>query len=347
MEEIHFPQRSGISVTEQDIATLNNYAEKKRQERTELSEVMSTVPAIVHRGGLYLISAAVGFTAIVFSFGRIPVWIDARGVLVPEVGNIPVLAEETGVVTEVFADVGQQLPQDAALFKLNPEPATLTPVIAPEQLQALQAVQEKELEIVQEKLQLVQLELYLNAQHDLSEQHYQQIPSHYQQEVVELTAQLDDLQTQIAMIQAQIDPHATGGSIITAPQAGMIVDLAVTAPGQLVSRGSVVAVIIPGENQLTVEANISERDISSIRVGMDAQIKVDAYNFQQYGDIPAQVTRVLPDLERPGNFIVALDLLENKQPRDRPEMTLLPGLNVQVEIQVEERRLFELLLGQP
>lgn len=346
MEETPLPQRSGISVTEKDIATLNNYAEKKRQERTELSEVMSTVPAIVHRGGIYLISVAVGFSAILLHFGRIPVWVNTRGYIVPDSANIPVFAAESGVVTEILAEVGQPLPKDATLLKLNSESTNFNPVPAPEQLQALQTIQKKELEIVQEKLQLVQLELQLNAQRDPNNQQYQQISSNYHQAVANLTQKIEDLQTQIATLQTQIDPRLAGDNNITMPQAGLISELAIINPGQLVSEGSIVATIIPEENNYTVEAIISEQDISSIHTGMEAQVKVDAYSFHQYGSIPARVNQVIPDFERPGNFIVTLDLLEYEQSHDWPDMNLFPGLNAQVEIQTKEQRLFELLLGQ-
>ncbi len=289
MRKIPPPQISRVSVSEKDIATLNCYAERKRQETTELSEVMSIIPSIIQRGGIYLISAAVGFAAILLYFGRIPVWVNARGNIVPEVENIPVTAEENGVVTEVLAELGQQLPKDATLLKFNPEPANLNAVSAPEKL----APQE------------------------------------------------------LKAFQTQIDTEHNGVNKITMPQAGTIGKLEIKNPGQLISKENLVAVIIPAKNRFTVKANISEQDFSSIKPGMEAQIKVDAYNFYQYGSIPAKVNRVIPDLDNPGNFIVTLDLLENKKQRDkRAEMTLSSGLKVQVEIQTKEKRLFELLFSQ-
>ncbi len=256
------PQRSGISVTEKDVATLNNYAEKKLQERTELSEVMSTVPSIVHRGGIYLMSAAVGFTAILLYFGKITVWVNARGNLVPEVENISIEAEKSGEVTEVFAEVGQKLPEDATLLTIK------------------------------------------------------------------------------------VDPDSTGVNKITMPRSGTIAKLEVQSQGQLIAKNDPIATIISAENDFIVQATISERDISFIAPGMEAKIKVDAYNFHEYGSISARVNRIFSDIDRPGNFIVILDLIENKKQRDRPEMKLFAGLNVQVEIQTKERRLFEILLGQ-
>lgn len=283
------PQRSGISVTDKDVATLNNYAEKKLQETTELSEVMSTLPSIVHRGGIYLISAAVGFAAILLYFGRIPVWVNARGNIVPEVENIPVIAEENGVVTEVLAEFGQQLPKNVTLLKFKSEGANVNPVSAPEKL----APQE------------------------------------------------------LKPLQTQINTNLNGFKKITMPQRGTIGKLEVKNPGQLISKGTVIAVVIPADNRFIVKANISEEDFSSIKPGMEAQIKVDAYNFHQYGSIPAKVNRIIPDLDNPGSFIVTLDLLENKKQRDKQtEMTLSSGLNVQVEIQTKEQPLFELLFNQ-
>ena len=283
MREIPPPQISRVSVSEKDVATLNYYTEKNLQETAALSEVMSMIPSIVQRGGIYLISAAVSFASILLYFGKIPIWINARGNIVSEVENISVLAEKSGIVTEVLAEFGQQLPKNATLLKFNPEQANLNPVSIPEELNAFQT---------------------------------------------------------------QIDTEQDKVHKVTMPRAGTIGKLEIKNPGQLISKGNVVAVVIPADNKFIVKANVSEQDISSIKPGMEAQIKVDAYNFHQYGSIPAKINKVIPDLEQPGKFIVTLDLLTNRKQRNKQaEMTLFSGLNVRVEIQTKEQRLYELLFS--
>lgn len=261
-------QKGRISITEKDVASLTNYADKKLLETNELSEILSTVPSIVQRGGIYLIGAAISFTAILLYFGRIPVWVNATGNIVPEVDNIPILAEENAVVTEVLTQVGEQLPKDATLFKIK------TPI---------------------------------------------------------------DSQT-----------NSTGENQIKIPKAGKIVKLSVKNPGKVISKGTLLAVLTPAENRFQVQAKISQQDIFAIKPGMEAQIKIDAYHSHNFDSIPAQVNQIIPDIEQPGNFIVTLDLLENSKDKIKsklPDITLLSGLKVQVQIQTKEQRLYQLIFN--
>ena len=323
------PQRSGISVTEKDIATLNNYAEKKLQETHELSEVMDTVPSVIQRGGIYLISAVLGFTTVLLYFGKVPVWVNARGSIVPEVENIEILAAEDALVTEVVAEVGQQLPKDAVLFKTESTSSNFNSQANLEELQALPTLQAKELDVVEEKVQLTQLELQLNLLGDRNNQQAEQLSQHYREQIKSLEAEIANIRTQINLR----SPSAKEAEI-TMPQAGVVEQLTVKS-NQLISQGTVAAVVAPSKNSLIVKAHISEQDISSIEPGMEAQVKIDAYNSYHFGSITAQISKVMPDLNNLGNFIAILNLSD--QEHRSKEIKLLPGLNVQVEIQTDKK----------
>ena len=252
-------------VSEKDIATLNNYAEKKLQETTELSEVMSTVPSIVQRGGIYLISAAVGLTSILLYASKVPIWIEAPGSIVPETEKIFVRATAEGMVTAIKAKVGQNLPQNANLLEIE----SINP----------------------------------NSNNPYSSQN------------------------------------------ITMPQAGIVRELNPNNPGELISPQTIVATITPRKNKLTVEAIVGDRDLAAIKPGMTARVKVNAYDHRQFGTIPAQVTEVIPNLDRPGEFKVVLDLLPSKLTYGDQKVNLSPGLNVQVEITAGKKRLSEILFS--
>ncbi|MCJ8283093.1 MAG: HlyD family efflux transporter periplasmic adaptor subunit [Rivularia sp. ALOHA_DT_140] len=275
-EDIH-EDIDSIPVEKKDVATLTNYADKKLLEINQLSEVMSTVPSIVQRGGIYLIAATVGFSAVLLYFGKVPVWVDAQGNIVSENENIQVRAKENGIVTEIVAKVGQTLPKNATLLKIKSESLNQN---TPSSTSENNLIREKKIKI---------------------------------------------------------------------PQAGRIIKLGVTNPGKFISEGTLLAEVIPAENKFIVEASISEKDFSAIKPGMEAQIKLDAYNHYEYGSLPAKVNRIEPDTKQPGKFIVTLDLLKNNQDKIKvnlPDITLFPGLNVEVEIQTKEQRLYEIIFSQ-
>ena len=79
-----------------------------------------------------------------------------------------------------------------------------------------------------------------------------------------------------------------------------------------------------------------------------AQVKAFCFAWywraEQLGSLwlPAKVNQIIPDMEQPGNFIVTLDLIEKSE---ETEMAFFSGLNVQVEIQTKEQRLYHLLFG--
>lgn len=54
-------------------------------------------------------------------------------------------------------------------------------------------------------------------------------------------------------------------------------------------------VIVPMEDQLLVEARISPRDIAFIRPGLEAKVKVTAYDYSIYGALNGEVVTVSPD----------------------------------------------------
>ena len=253
---------------EKDIATLNNYADKKFQETSQLSEVISTMPSLVKRGGIYLISTAVGLMPILLYLGKVPIWVEARGNIVPEVKKISVRATEKGLVTGITAKVGQQLPQDATLLEIEPIDA-----------------------------------------------HNKDVPT------------------------------VSNSSSITMPEAGIVRELKIKNPGKLISPGITAAIVTPRQNKLTVEATVGDRDLAAIKPDMEARIKIDAYDFRQFGTIPARVTEIIPNLDRPGEFTVVLDLLEDELTHQEDAITLQPGLNVRVEMQTGEKRLFEILFS--
>ncbi len=97
---------------------------------------------------------------------------------------------------------------------------------------------------------------------------------------------------------------------------------------------------------LVVKAAVPNKDIGFVKVGMSAQIKVDAYPFGQFGSLPARVRQIVPNVGNEDNFTMTLELLQNSIKAEEHEIQLFPGLTVQAEVQTRNQRLFELLFSQ-
>jgi hemolysin D len=161
---------------------------------------------------------------------------------------------------------------------------------------------------------------------------------------------------------------------LVAPIDGVIQQLAVTTVGQVVATGQQLAVIIPREVPLQVEALVANTDIGFVRSGQDAVVKVDAFPFTRFGVLRGKVLRIAPeavderDAKRalanapaaanagdsptsgPGQpesfvFPVTLSLEHSSMLVGDSKVTLTPGMTVTVEIRTDTRRVIDYLLS--
>lgn len=82
---------------------------------------------------------------------------------------------------------------------------------------------------------------------------------------------------------------------LTAPVDGVVQQLSVHTIGGVVTPAQQLAVVVPADAILEVEAMISNRDIGFVHPGQDAQIKIDTFNFTRYGLIHGRVMSISRD----------------------------------------------------
>lgn len=149
---------------------------------------------------------------------------------------------------------------------------------------------------------------------------------------------------------------------LKAPQDGIIKDLATHTQGSVVSPGAVLMTLVPKNEPLHAEVWLNNQDVGFVRSGQAVRVKLSTFPFQKYGMVDGSVTHVSADsTERPaqnGNndsgrnnspvpfayrAVVALksQFLENAGAR----YTLLPGMQVAVEIKLRDRTVMEYLLS--
>jgi hemolysin D len=83
--------------------------------------------------------------------------------------------------------------------------------------------------------------------------------------------------------------------LLTAPVDGVVQQLAVHTVGGVVTPAQQLAVVVPSDAVLEVEAMITNRDIGFVHIGQDAQIKIDTFNFTRYGLLHGLVLNVSQD----------------------------------------------------
>jgi hemolysin D len=151
---------------------------------------------------------------------------------------------------------------------------------------------------------------------------------------------------------------------LRAPVSGTVQQLSISTIGGVVQPAQAIMIIVPDEARAIVEAQILNKDIGFIREGQAVRIKLEAYNFTDYGIIPGvveSISRDAIDMSQPGQQIandpngrpiqqglVYATRIRLLQPSIRVrgrDQLIGPGLAVQAEIKTGERRVIDYLLS--
>lgn len=96
--------------------------------------------------------------------------------------------------------------------------------------------------------------------------------------------------------QLEVDLSQT---IITAPANGVIFKLNLRNSGQTVQPGEEIAHIAPSQAKLVLKALVPGQEISKVKVGQKAQLRVSACPYPDYGTLKGKVSAISPDAIAP------------------------------------------------
>jgi hemolysin D len=157
---------------------------------------------------------------------------------------------------------------------------------------------------------------------------------------------------------------------LVAPVDGAVQQLAVHTVGGVVTPAQVLAVVVPTEAPLEIEAMVSNRDIGFVHSGQKAEIKIDTFNFTHYGLLHGEVLSLSSDAivrDKPANattdrltgaaastsephgqelqYAARISLDRTEMQIDEKLVKLSPGMAVTVEIKTGSRRIISYLLS--
>jgi len=190
-----------------------------------------------------------------------------------------------------------------------------------------------------------------------------QIQSNYQQG---LQNERVEAEAQFHRLQQEWGKHAHRHALLElrAPQDGTVKDLATRTIGSVVSAGTVLMTVVPGNEPLQAEVWITNQDAGFVLVGQPVKLKIAAYPFQRFGLLDGELVHLSPDaseLPQAANLerrrgelehilpqtgyraLVALksDALEAQGKRH----SLAAGMQVTAEIHLGTRSVFEYLFS--
>lgn len=151
---------------------------------------------------------------------------------------------------------------------------------------------------------------------------------------------------------------------LTAPEDGVVQQLAVNTVGGVVTPAQVLLIVVPtcgpkpdgqaasiadcAAPAIEVEAMIPNRDVGFIRVGQEVAVKLETFTFTRYGLITGKVTVLSGDAvedPRQGPVYPARIALDRTSLMvEGRETPVTPGMAATVEIKTGERRLIDYVL---
>lgn len=184
---------------------------------------------------------------------------------------------------------------------------------------------------------------------DLQAQKTNKRNKYFQDAQAELNKAEEELAS-VSQLQAQ-RMNLLEQTTLVSPMRGVVKNVRITTQGGVIRAGEEVMQIVPLEDDLLIEAKVSPSSIAFLTTGLDANVKIDAYDYTVYGDFPAKLIFISADT-------LSEDLKQGEQPyyrarfrtlgrqfsgRPGVQIDILPGMTATVEIKTGRRSVLQYL----
>ncbi|PSB08211.1 secretion protein HlyD [Pleurocapsa sp. CCALA 161] len=162
-------------------------------------------------------------------------------------------------------------------------------------------------------------------------------------EINQARSKIAETKNLLASAQSQLEKKS-----LKAPVAGTVLAFNVVNTGKVIQPGETVAEIAPNQSPLVLSAILPDRDAGFIKKGMTAQVKFDAYSYQDYGIIPGKVISISANSqtdEKLGEvYRVRIELERNYVTDNLKKISFKPGQTASADIVIRHRRIIDVLL---
>ena len=148
---------------------------------------------------------------------------------------------------------------------------------------------------------------------------------------------------------AQIDSEVSQANLnleyqqLRASEAGVIFDLQASKTGFVANPSQTLLKIVPND-ALVAEVYITSKDIGFVKEGMSADVRIDSFDFSEFGDIQGKLVSIGKDALEPDEkqqfyrFPASIRLESQTLAVNERELSLRSGMTVSVNIVVKEKR---------
>jgi membrane fusion protein, type I secretion system len=133
---------------------------------------------------------------------------------------------------------------------------------------------------------------------------------------------------------------------IRAPVSGVVVNMVAHTVGGVIAAGSPIMDVVPQNEELMIEAQLSPSEIDGVKSGLTADVRFPAFDRTGIPQLTGTVTRVSADRLTNSSggayFLVRVHVSQSELARSK-KLTLVPGMPAEILINKGERTLLEYL----
>lgn len=135
---------------------------------------------------------------------------------------------------------------------------------------------------------------------------------------------------------------------IRSPVSGIVKQININTIGGVIKPGMDIMEIVPIDDSLLIEAQISPQDIAFIYPGLKAMIQVSAYDFTIYGGLTGKVVHVSADSQLNSDdqayYEIWIRTDKNYLVKNNKRLNIMPGMIINAQIITGKRTLLSYLL---
>ena len=171
----------------------------------------------------------------------------------------------------------------------------------------------------------------------------------------EVAKDLADVQAELASVREKMRSleDTVQRTVLRAPEAGMVLGFAVLTLGAVVRPGERILDIVPQDEKLVIEAQLSPQDIDQVRVGQVAEVRFPAFKQRDLPRVDGRLISVSADRlvdENQGQkmpyYLARVEISgEGTQALTNAKLVLLPGMPAEVLVNTGERTMLQYLMG--
>lgn len=159
----------------------------------------------------------------------------------------------------------------------------------------------------------------------------------------EVATQLHEVQADLLDLQERYVAAADELSRleVRAPQSGIVVGLDVHTVGGVIAPGQPILDIVPEEDELIIEAQVAPRDIDKVAIGLEAVIRLSAFDLRRTPELSgavfsASADRIMEETSREPYYLVGARIPDSELSK-LEQLELVPGMPAEVFIKTGER----------